>query len=80
MRIFGGLTDCECGCDIPKKPTQGGPKSGGVVSENLAADACCGGEKDDCCKEEDEPAKQSWWGKYLDRLGKATGGVPPTCC
>lgn len=21
-----------------------------------------------------------WWFRYLDRLGKATGGRPPTCC
>lgn len=78
MRIFGGLTDCECGCDIPKKPTEAGPKAGGRT--DLVADPCCGGEKDGCCKEEDEPAKQPWWIRYLDRIAKSTGGVPPACC
>ena len=24
--------------------------------------------------------KKGFWRRYLDRLGKATGGKPPTCC
>lgn len=28
-----------------------------------------------------KPAKKKgWWGRYLDRLQKQTGGVPPKCC
>ena len=26
------------------------------------------------------PGRKGWWGRYLDRLNKATGGKPPTCC
>ena len=27
-----------------------------------------------------KPAKRKgWWGRYLDRLNKATGGKPPCC-
>lgn len=26
------------------------------------------------------PKRKGWWGRYLDRLNKATGGVPPKCC
>jgi hypothetical protein len=78
MRIFGSLTDCECGCDIPKKPSEGGPKTGG--REDLVADQCCDGKSDDCCKEEEEPAKQGWISRYLERIAKSTGGVPPACC
>lgn len=27
-----------------------------------------------------QPAKRKgWWGRYLDRLNKATGGKPPCC-
>ena len=78
MRIFGGLKDCECGCDLPKKPTTGGPLTDG--RENLVSGQCCGGELDDCCtEEEDEPAKQSLWSRYLERLKKATGGQSPKC-
>ncbi|MFH1886872.1 MAG: YHS domain-containing protein [Pseudomonadota bacterium] len=24
--------------------------------------------------------RKGWWGRYLDRLQKATGGKPPACC
>jgi YHS domain-containing protein len=24
--------------------------------------------------------KKGFWGRYLDRLNKSTGGKPPTCC
>jgi len=80
MRIFGGLKDCDCACGgVPvDKPTQGGPKTGG--REEPVADQCCGGTTDECCTEEDEPAKQVWWKRYLDRIAKSTGGVPPACC
>ena len=27
-----------------------------------------------------EPKKKGFWGRYLDRLNKATGGKPPSCC
>jgi YHS domain-containing protein len=23
---------------------------------------------------------KGWWGRYLERLNKATGGKPPECC
>ncbi|MEW5733599.1 MAG: hypothetical protein AB1921_02025 [Thermodesulfobacteriota bacterium] len=40
-------------------------------------------EKDCRCaegkKSEHEKAK-GWWSRYLARLQKATGGVPPKCC
>lgn len=26
------------------------------------------------------PQKKGWWGRYLDRLQKATGGKPMKCC
>jgi len=79
MRIFGNLTDCGCACMPEEKPTVGGPKS--APKESLVADKCCGGESDDCCKEdEDEPAKQGWISRYLERIAKSTGGVPPACC
>jgi len=59
MKIFGGLKncECECGCDITKKPSEGGPLQGG--REDLASGGqCCAGELDDCCtEEEDEPTK-----------------------
>jgi YHS domain-containing protein len=30
---------------------------------------------------ESKPAKRKgWWGRYLERLNKATGGKPPECC
>jgi YHS domain-containing protein len=25
------------------------------------------------------PKRKGWWGRYLDRLNKATGGKPPCC-
>ncbi len=25
------------------------------------------------------PKSKGWWGRYLDRLNKATGGEPPKC-
>jgi hypothetical protein len=78
MRIFGSLTDCECGCDIPKKPSEGGPLT--AKKENLVADECCGGTTDECCKEEDEPdTRPGLWARYLERLNKATGGQLPKC-
>jgi len=24
--------------------------------------------------------RKGWWGRYLERLNKATGGTPPKCC
>ena len=24
--------------------------------------------------------RKNWWGRYLDRVQKATKGKPPTCC
>jgi YHS domain-containing protein len=24
--------------------------------------------------------RKTWWGRYLDRVQKATNGKPPTCC
>jgi YHS domain-containing protein len=24
--------------------------------------------------------RKGWWGRYLDRVQKATGGSPPKCC
>jgi YHS domain-containing protein len=24
--------------------------------------------------------RKGWWGRYLDRLNKVTGGKPPECC
>ncbi len=76
MRIFGGLKDCECACEITKKPS--GPLT--AKREDLASGQCCGGTTDDCCtEEEDEPAKQSLWSRYLERLKKITGGQPPKC-
>jgi YHS domain-containing protein len=30
---------------------------------------------------ESKPLKRKgWWGRYLDRLNKTTGGKPPKCC
>jgi len=30
---------------------------------------------------ESKPTKRKgWWGRYLERLNKATGGKPPECC
>jgi YHS domain-containing protein len=26
------------------------------------------------------PKRKGWWGRYLERLNKATGGKPPRCC
>ena len=26
------------------------------------------------------PRRKGIWGRYLDRLNKATGGKPPSCC
>ncbi|MFH1982295.1 MAG: hypothetical protein ABIL58_10640 [Pseudomonadota bacterium] len=26
------------------------------------------------------PGKKGFWSRYLDRLNKATGGKPPSCC
>jgi Cu+-exporting ATPase len=26
------------------------------------------------------PKRKGWWGRYLERLNKATGGKPPKCC
>ncbi len=29
----------------------------------------------------DQPkAGKGWWGRYMERLNKATGGNPPKCC
>ncbi len=25
-------------------------------------------------------SRKGWWGRYMDRLNKATGGSPPKCC
>lgn len=81
MRRFGGLCDCEC---TPiEKPSEGRPFTATekpTIGKELAADQCCDGTTDECCtEEEDEPAKQSWWGRYLKRLNKATGGQAPKC-
>lgn len=27
-----------------------------------------------------KPKKKGLWGRYVDRLTKATGGKPPSCC
>ena len=74
MKIFGSLTDCGCSCVPADKPSEGGP-----ITEDLAPDQCCNGDKEDCCKEEEEPAKQSLWSRYLERLKKITGNQPPKC-
>ncbi len=29
---------------------------------------------------ESSPKKKGIWGRYLERLNKATGGRPPSCC
>ena len=29
--------------------------------------------------EQKSPKRKGWWGRYLDRLNKATGGEPPKC-
>ena len=26
------------------------------------------------------PKRKGWWGRYLERLNKTTGGKPPKCC
>ncbi len=75
MKQFGEACDHEC--TPTEKPSEGGPITAG--RENLAVDECCGGTLDGCCEEEDEPAKQRWWGRYLERIKKATGGQPPKC-
>lgn len=79
MRIFGGLTDCECGCDIVKKSSD----DGGPVwhREEPVADQCCDGDKDACCtdKEDDPETRPGLWARYLDRLKKAIGWQPPKC-
>ena len=53
MRIFGGLKDCDCSCDTPKKPSEAGPKTG--AREDLASGQCCAGKSDSCCKDEVDP-------------------------
>lgn len=25
-------------------------------------------------------SRKGWWGRYMERLNKATGGSPPKCC
>jgi YHS domain-containing protein len=30
--------------------------------------------------ESKSPKRKGWWGRYLERLNKATGGKPPRCC
>jgi YHS domain-containing protein len=30
--------------------------------------------------ESKSPKRKGWWGRFLDRLDKATGGKPPECC
>ena len=29
---------------------------------------------------EENPRKKTWWQRYVDRINKATGGKPPSCC
>ncbi len=29
---------------------------------------------------QEQPRKKNLWQRYLDRLNKATGGKPPSCC
>ena len=30
--------------------------------------------------ESNSPKRKGWWGRYLNRLNKVTGGKPPKCC
>lgn len=83
MRIFGGLKDCECACTPIKKPSEGVPKKPTIGRrEDLASGQCCAGELEGCCtEEEDEPdTRPGLWARYLERIAKSTGGVPPACC
>ena len=76
MKIFGSLTDCGCSCVPADKSSGCEPKD---IPKYPASDPCCGEDKEDCCKEEEEPAKQSLWSRYLERLKKITGNQPPKC-
>ena len=48
----------------------------------FCAESCCKTFKSNPDKYlESKPTKRKgWWGRYLERLNKATGGKPPECC
>jgi YHS domain-containing protein len=48
----------------------------------FCAEACCNAFAADPEKylKQDALKHKSWWGRYLERLNKATGGKPPKCC
>ncbi|MFH2218453.1 MAG: YHS domain-containing protein [Pseudomonadota bacterium] len=49
---------------------------------HFCAEACCKAFEANPEKYlEQKPSKRKgWWGRYLERLNKATGGRPPKCC
>lgn len=48
----------------------------------FCAEACLNTFESDPQKYLVTPSKtrKSWWGRYMERLSKATGGNPPKCC
>jgi len=48
----------------------------------FCAESCCKAFKANPDKylESRSPKRKGWWGRYLERLNKATGGKPPKCC
>jgi len=60
------------------------------LSPGIFIDPVCLKEVESCRKAfeanpdnylEAKPKKRKgWWGRYLERLNKATGGTPPKCC
>ena len=49
---------------------------------HFCADSCCRAFENnpENYLSEKPPPKKNLWRRYLDRLNKATGGKPPSCC